>query len=302
MIIPIGDNVKRTSPPIVPILLIALNLLVFAYQTRLLTTSRDGVYAERQFIETWGLVPAELADGQLAGLMGHMFIHGGVLHLLGNMFTLWAFACSLEVGLGSVCLLAFYVVWGLVAGLSHAMMDWDSTIPGIGASGAIAGLLGAYTVAYGPFAKIRTLIFIAIRPIKVDVPATAFGMGWILLQFWQASNDPEGQTGVAWYAHIGGFMAGALTMLFMKNHTAGELVETAGGELAFRERDDAADDGPGDIPAALPEPVVEGVPEACPYCAAPMDESNRFADNLVRCGNAECERLIYLNEEGVVGR
>ena len=107
-----------------------------------------------------------------------MFIHGGVFHLLGNMFTLWAFACSLEMGLGSGCLLAFYVVWGLLAGFSHAMMDWDSTVPGIGASGAIAGLLGAYAVAYGPFAKIRTLIFIALRPMKVDIPVSVFGMGW----------------------------------------------------------------------------------------------------------------------------
>ena len=91
-------------------------------------------------------------------------------------------------------------------------------------------------------------------------------------------------------------------MLCMKNHTADELVETAGGELVFRERDDVAVDGQGDIPKAPREPIVEGVPETCPYCSAPMDESNRFADNLARCGSANCERLIYLNEEGVVGR
>ena len=142
------------------------------------------------------------------------------MHILGNMLMLYAFVHTLESTLGLLPFIACYLLWGLVGGLCQAAMDWGQDIPLVGASGAIAGMIGAYTVLYGYDAKIRCLLWLPIptlifRPIKIDVPAIVFGLVWIGLQLWDASSDPEGMMGVAWFAHIGGFIAGLLLMKYI---------------------------------------------------------------------------------------
>lgn len=293
MFLPLGDNIQQRTIPIVPAILVALNVLVFAYETRLVIEAHGNPQVEIDFMNNWGLIPQQLAEGQIVGLMSHMFVHGGFGHLAGNMIVLWAFAGSLEAGLGSLCFLAFYILWGLVGGLAHACFDLGSEIPLVGASGAIAGLIGAYTVAYGADAKIRGLFFLFFRAFRVEIPATLFGVGWIGLQLWNASCDPEGIGGVAWYAHIGGFAAGALTLWlgrdFIEKHVA---VDTDGTVLLL---DKPLGPRPCDEikPAREPMEDIPDNPDACPYCHADLSESETISTGLIRCANPACGRLVY---------
>jgi membrane associated rhomboid family serine protease len=289
MFIPIGDNIQQRSFPIIPCLLIGLNVLVFAHQVHIFVQSEGDAQVEMEFIETWGLVPSHLAQGQVIGLLSHMFVHGGCMHLLGNMVALWAFSSSLEIGLGGLCLLAFYIVWGVIAGLVQTFMDWGSDVPLVGASGAIAGLIGAYTVAYGPDSKIKCLLFISYKPITVHIPAIAFGLGWIGLQLWDASSDPSGMAGIAWYAHIGGFLAGVITMWLMRNQMEQHLTRDNQGQLVFQRR---VEQEGGAAVGYNPTGEEAGVPGACPYCGSEMGAECEIAPGLARCPNASCERLV----------
>jgi membrane associated rhomboid family serine protease len=301
--LPIGDNVDRKSLPIVPGLLILANVLVFAYQMRLFIAAEGDFEAEMSFMETWGLVPAQIADGQVIGVLSYMFVHGGVAHLLGNMFVLWAFACSLEVGFGPLCFLALYVFWGIGGGLAEAAMNWESEVPVVGASGAIAGLIGAYTVLYGAQSKIKTLIFISFHPFIVYVPAIVFGLGWFAMQLWDASNDPHGLAGIAWYAHIGGFALGAGTTWLMRNQMEHELVTGTDGQAFFKKCQQPAETPP-DVtqqqtsaagPAAAAGDSVDSI--ACTYCGTHLDDSSQIAPGLFRCPDPACERLVYAEAE-----
>lgn len=298
MFLPIGDNIERRIFPLVPVVLIFLNVLVFAVEMRILFDGPEGLEALQQFVSAWGLVPAELAQWQVIGLITHMFCHGDVLHLLGNMFCLWAFACSLEDGLGHWTLAGFYVLFGVVGGLAQALMDMSSELPIIGASGAIAGLIGAYTVLYGPMSKIHMLVFLFGRLFRVQVPALLFGLGWFGLQLLSASADPEGMDGVAWYAHIGGFIAGAVTTFVCRHETEGVLTEDKHGNLKFADRDEPPPPCP--IESALVRQSTQfPVPPTCPHCTQPLAEQHRMAFNLARCGNATCERMVYLEPDPV---
>lgn len=291
MFLPLGDDIQQRSFPIVPSVLIAINVLVFAYQVRISLEQPENPEVMMEFVQTWGLTPSTLAEGQVIGLLTHMFLHGGVMHLLGNMVVLWAFACSLETGLGAAYLLAFYIVWGLVAGAAHAATEWGSDIPLVGASGAIAGLIGAYTVAYGPQSRIRTLVWIWFRPMVVQIPAMIFGALWFGMQLWEASNDPNGMSGIAWFAHIGGFVVGALTMWCVRNQTDHRLIRDTSGELVFQQREVPPDEVA--VETELPQPS-SALPESCPYCSTSLEEATQLAPTLKRCGNPACERLVFL--------
>jgi len=289
--IPLGDDVQKRNLPIVPSVLILLNILVFVYQTRLFLEAGDKVDAvSESFFSKWALIPADLAEGQVMGLMSHMFLHGDFMHILGNMVVLWAFACTLEAGLGSLMLLGMYMFWGLGAGAIHAGLNLESDVPMVGASGAIAGLMGAYTVAYGPQARIKALFFFAFRPFIVHIPAFIFGGGWIFMQLWHASNDPNGFAGVAWFAHIGGFAIGALTMLAMRNDTDQALIRDKSGALIFEEREsDNNEDGDEEL---ADDPTTK-LPDACPHCGSNIHAENILSPVLAKCGNESCDRLVY---------
>lgn len=302
MLLPIGDNIDRKTLPILPGILVFINLAVFAREIRFFVDNPDNPRALIEFVNTYGLVPSALEEGQFMGLLTHMFLHGGISHIVGNVLVLWAFSCSLEVGLGRTYLTVFYLAWGVAAGALHAFMEWGSDTPLIGASGAIAGLMGAYTVLYGADSKIKTLLFIGPKPFVIPVPAAIYGIGWFGLQIYNARLESvvgvDG--GVAWYAHIGGFLAGAATAALIKGDLDWELVKDRHGDLAFKEK------GYNDMAGKI---IVEGdayeyaendvagdgsgLPEACPYCCTDLGEETQITPGVAKCPNNECQRFVY---------
>ena len=216
MFIPYKDDNPSRSFPIVTIALITINVLAFLfYRIR-------GAEAFAMAIYDLGAIPRELWSGNLPGSEGHfppvslltsMFMHGGLLHLLGNMLYLWIFGDNVEDRLGHFRYLVFYLGCGLVAVLAHTIFHLTSKTPVVGASGAIAGLLGAYLYLF-PRANVRCVFFLLIFPIRFMVPAWLMLGLWFALQF--ANGLPELRSveagGTAYLAHMGGFLAGFLYM------------------------------------------------------------------------------------------
>lgn len=216
--IPLQDLNPRRKPPLITWILIVINVLVFFYLLSLPQESRQS------FFFNWGFTPALFFDNYVAVLTGHspwqiyltlvthLFIHGGWLHLIGNMWTLWIFGDNVEDRLGPVRFLLFYFTMGILASLTHAIIYSDSSIPLVGASGAISAVLGAYFMMY-PFARILVLVPIFFIPLFFEIPAFLYLGLWFLLQFYSGLFSivlPGAAGGVAWFAHLGGFIAGAI--------------------------------------------------------------------------------------------
>ena len=216
--IPLQDILPRRNPPVMTWFLILLNTLVFFYELSLSTVERE------VFFKTWGFIPAIFFDPYFSFLIGfpwyhkfltlftHLFIHGGWLHFIGNMWTLWIFGDNVEDRLGPFRFLFFYLVCGILATMLHSFIYPNSVIPLVGASGAISGVMGAYFLLY-PLARILVVFPVFFIPLFFEVPAFIFLGLWFLLQFYNGLFSlvlPESFGGVAWFAHIGGFLAGAL--------------------------------------------------------------------------------------------
>lgn len=210
--IPLRDSTKSRSFPIVNITLILANILVFIWTL--------GLSAEQQnFIATsYGLIPARVQAQLSAGypfpviflpFITAMFLHGGWLHLLGNMLYLWIFGDNVEDRMGHLPYLIFYLTVGVIGSLAHIMANPGSQIPIIGASGAIAGVLGAYFLAY-PRSRILTLVPLLFFITIVQIPAFFFLPIWFILQLVNVYGTTGVASTVAWWAHIGGFLAGML--------------------------------------------------------------------------------------------
>lgn len=208
--IPIRDNNPTERFPIVTVALIVINTVVFVHQLLLNITS------EEKFIAAFSLVPARLF-GHAADVVGtmpvgvtifsSMFLHGGPLHIAGNMLYLWIFGNNVEDAMGRVRFLVFYLLCGVVAAYAHAFTNTFATTPMIGASGAISGVIGAYLLLY-PRARVLTLIAFGFYLRMIEIPAM-FVLGfWVVLQFLNALVAFGAGGGVAWYAHLGGFAAG----------------------------------------------------------------------------------------------
>ncbi len=212
--IPIRDTIPCKNYPIVNILIIAVNILVYLFQSNL------GPELNR-FFYAYGFVPARYTDPvlsswysfpqQIAAPFTFMFLHGSFWHLAGNMWSLYIFGDNIEDRLGPFRYLIFYILCGLASGFSHFFLNFNSTVPVIGASGAIAGVMGAYFVLY-PKAKILTLIPIFIIPYFINIPAFLFLGLWFVLQFLSAASTSAGSSGIAWWAHIGGFIFGMFVL------------------------------------------------------------------------------------------
>ena len=212
--IPLRDTIQSKNYPVVNTLLIGLNTCVF-----LLELGQGAGFNE--FIFTYGLVPARYSvpqigayfstTQQVVALFTFMFLHGGFWHLLGNMWSLYIFGDNVEDRLGPLRYLLFYLLCGLASGLFHLVIHWESRVPTIGASGAIAGVMGAYFLLY-PKSRILTLIPIFFLPYFIEVPAYFFLAVWFLLQFISATGSPAQAGGVAWWAHIGGFVFGLISL------------------------------------------------------------------------------------------
>jgi membrane associated rhomboid family serine protease len=224
--IPIGDRLRSRTFPFVNYSLIVINFVLFFYELTLADHPvivrgyvRYGAPRD-DWIQQWGVVPATLMHVLRSPGAGHVdvllrlitaqFIHAGWLHILGNMLFLWVFGDNIEDALGHVRYLLFYLVCGVIAGMAQVLVDQSSTGAIVGASGAIAGVLGAYLALY-PRADVRVIIPIFFIPLPARVPAAAVMIVWFvsqLISLAPTANATGGNGGVAYAAHIGGFIAG----------------------------------------------------------------------------------------------
>ncbi len=208
---PLRDTAARHHFPLAVLALAVLNALAFLHELRLPPQLLDA------FIERFGVVPARFthadwAEADWRPLLAHMFLHGGWAHLLGNLWMLKIFGDNVEDRMGPGRFLVFYLLCGGAALAAHVGMERDSVLPVVGASGAIAGVMGAYWAMF-PRARVVVLVPVIVYPLILEVPAPLFLGFWFLGQLWSgslavASSAFEG--GVAWWAHAGGFVAGLL--------------------------------------------------------------------------------------------
>jgi len=228
---PLKDDIQSRTVPFVTCGLIALNILIFLYQITLQgEDSAAGLRAARDFIYEFGLVPCRLTGDCAPGagllppaatVLTSMFLHGGFLHVGGNMLYLWIFGNNVEDTLGHARFLVFYLVSGVAAAGAQVALSAASPVPMIGASGAVAGVLGAYLLLF-PRANVLTLIIFGFFVRLVRIPAV-FVLGfWFVVQFlsglasWSTSGARGEAAGgeTAWFAHLGGFLAG-MALLFV---------------------------------------------------------------------------------------
>lgn len=227
--IPIRDDTPRYSTPYVNYLLIALNTVVFLYQVFILP-SVAGPHALTQFVNDFALFPLRfeaavglshtyVPNASVLPIFTSMFMHSGWIHLIGNMWFLWIFGDNIEDYLGHFSYLVFYLISGIAASLCHILLNWNSNIPTLGASGAIAAVMGAYFVLF-PSARVLTLVPLLFFVTFVWLPA------WIMLGYWfvieflggaatTISEAGRSVGGVASWAHVGGFVAGIVMIKLM---------------------------------------------------------------------------------------
>jgi membrane associated rhomboid family serine protease len=226
-LLPIKDDIPTRRTPIVTIALIAINVIVyFVFEQGLWALGDTG----NERVLEYGAIPAEITDPGFEVGSGHqppfwltlfssMFMHGSLLHLGGNMLFLWIFGNNIEDSMGRVTFVLFYLLGGLAALGLHVVSDSESLIPTVGASGAIAAVLGAYARLY-PRARVVTLVFIVIIFTVITLPALLVLGVWLLLQLLPAFSDPVtgSEGGVAYFAHIGGFVFGVLAIKLFANN------------------------------------------------------------------------------------
>ncbi|MGH9582871.1 MAG: rhomboid family intramembrane serine protease [Bryobacteraceae bacterium] len=209
--IPLRALLTRYSTPFVTLIIILANTAIFLYEWV------QPYYLRNVFIEQYGLVPDRL---HLSALITSMFLHGGWLHLIGNMWFLWVFGSHIEDAIGWAKFAILYLVCGIAAGVVQVFAMSGSPVPTIGASGAIAGIMGAFLLLY-PRVRVLTLIFLFVFIMTIDVPAALMLIYWFAIQLLSglasfASFSNAG--GIAWFAHVGGFLSGLLLVrLFYDN-------------------------------------------------------------------------------------
>jgi membrane associated rhomboid family serine protease len=221
--IPLRHSLPREITPVVNRALVAMNLLIFAAQVVM------GEETER-VIRTFGFIPARLVDPGAfqyqywevaVTLVASLFLHGGFVHLFGNLIYLWVFGDAVEGALGHARFAALYVAAGVLGSLTHTVLFPASSVPSIGASGSIAGILGAFLVLR-PRAKIVTLFPLVVYWAMAEIPALVFLPIWFGLQFFngflslEAARQTQEVAGIAWWAHVGGFLAGAVLALVVR--------------------------------------------------------------------------------------
>ncbi|MBV9770053.1 MAG: rhomboid family intramembrane serine protease [Bryobacterales bacterium] len=207
--IPLRSSEPHYTRPSVTLVLIALNVAVFLYELSL------PIYARNEFIMAHGIVPDNL---QYSSILTSMFVHGGFLHIAGNMWFLWIFGRGVEDLVGHGKYLLLYLVSGVAAALLYIVVNASSPVPTVGASGAIAGIMGAYLIKF-PRAHIITLVFVFVFITTLDIPAAFLLLYWFALQFFSGIGSVGYSSlsngGVAWFAHVGGFLAGMGLIMLM---------------------------------------------------------------------------------------
>ena len=206
---PIRDTVRSRSFPFVNWMIIIVNVLVFFFESNLPSGAMD------RFVQTWALVPARVQPGNPLTwypFFTHIWLHGSLFHLLSNMWMLFIFGDNVEDRLGSVRYLAFYALGGISAGVVQYFFTTHEAIPALGASGAIAAVMGAYLLFF-PRSRVVTFVPVFLFGWFVEIPSVLFLGVWFLTQVFSglaALGMPAGLGGVAWWAHIGGFLFGLL--------------------------------------------------------------------------------------------
>jgi len=209
--IPLRDVIPSRTFPIFTTALIVLNSVAFVFEQSLSPTALE------EFIRTYGVVPVRL---EAIAVLTSMFLHGGWLHFLGNMLYLWIFGDNVEDRLGHGRFVVFYLMCGAAAAVAHVLMNPTSTIPTIGASGAIAGVMGAYFVLY-PNSRVLALVPLIVIWEIIEVPAILFLGLWFLMQFFQGVGSMAAKAGieaggVAFWAHIAGFVVGMAGVIVLR--------------------------------------------------------------------------------------
>jgi len=206
---PIRDTQPSYTSPVVTMGLIAVNALVFLFEISLDPWSRNA------FVGAYGLVPDHFA---WANVITSMFLHGGWMHLIGNMWFLWIFGDNIEDILGHGKYLLFYLGCGAAAALTQTFFTTDPRVPMVGASGAIAGVMGAYVVKF-PHSRIQTLVIVIFFVTTFEIPAWVMLIYWFVTQFFNGvgtiAYSHASDSGVAFFAHVGGFIAGAALILLL---------------------------------------------------------------------------------------
>jgi membrane associated rhomboid family serine protease len=209
--IPLRDSQPSYSKPVVTTLLVAVNVLVFLFQISLDPFTRN------DFAFYYGLVPDRF---HWINVLTSMFLHGGWMHLIGNMMFLWVFGDNIEDALGRFKFLLFYLGCGAAAALAQVAIDPYSRVPMVGASGAIAGVMGAYLIKF-PHARVVTLIPVFVFLTTIEIPAAFLLLYWFVLQFFSGvgsiADSHAARGGVAFFAHIGGFLAGMALIKLIKS-------------------------------------------------------------------------------------
>jgi membrane associated rhomboid family serine protease len=210
---PYKDDNPSDTFPIVTIGIIVLNAVVFLLQ---MLSGESG----RQIVYAFGAIPHNIVTMQATAtqpihpaltLFTSMFMHGGLFHIFGNMLYLWIFGNNIEDRLGHFRFILFYLFCGIAAAMSHALLTPGSTVPMIGASGAISGVLGAYLLLF-PYARIHTIIFLGFFVQTIRIPALIVIGFWAIIQLLSGLTALRDQGGIAWFAHVGGFVAGLFTI------------------------------------------------------------------------------------------
>jgi membrane associated rhomboid family serine protease len=206
---PIRDTQRSSSRPIVTMIIILVNVAVFLHEISL------DPYSRNYLIAHYGLVPRHV---HLTTILTSMFLHGGWMHIIGNMWFLWVFGDNVEDVMGHGKYLVFYLLCGLAAGLTQTLFNIGSRVPMVGASGAIAGVMGAYLIKF-PHSRIVTLVFVLFFITTIEVPAVLMLLYWFFIQLFSGvetigySNMSQG--GTAFFAHVGGFVAGMILVAVM---------------------------------------------------------------------------------------
>ncbi len=206
---PIRDHNPSETTPYVTYAIIALNIVAFLAEL----PSMSDDYALAAFFDTWAMVPAEVMAGQAPQtVITSMFLHAGIMHIAGNMLFLWIFGDNLEDQMGHLGFLAFYLATGIAAALVHIGSDPTSMIPTVGASGAIAGVLGGYLLLF-PRARVDVLLILVVFFRVFSIPAWIMLGLWFGIQIFGGLGSPAESGGVAYWAHAGGFVAGLVLAL-----------------------------------------------------------------------------------------
>lgn len=207
--LPLRDDIPANKKPVITYIIVATNVIVFLYEMSL----GKGL---QNFLVSYGVIPQNiLAGNHLYTLFTSMFMHGGFWHILGNMLYLWIFGNNVEDALGKFWFVVMYLLSGLVGSFAHILVSSNSTIPTIGASGAVSGVLGCYLLLY-PKARVLALVPIIFFIRIIMLPAYIFLGFWIFLQMIYGFGSIGGSAGVAYFAHIGGFVIGVILGLIFK--------------------------------------------------------------------------------------